>query len=170
MNSRTIIGGLLVFGASIGIGWNETAQAESPRSKHPTCVQSHQPPVVGCRPTSTASETRSFKLADGEPISLKKVFTNLPGDQKAIWAAPFHLRLGDAPWVVPIAGATGLLVARDQNIMLREHSNLTAIHRSDNIANGSTIALAGVPAMMYVWGSLNGGGRSRETGLLTGRL
>ncbi|MGB8129509.1 MAG: capsule assembly Wzi family protein [Candidatus Angelobacter sp.] len=96
------------------------------------------------------------------------MFTNLPGDQKAIWAAPFHLRLGDAPWVVPIAGATGLLVARDQNIMLREHSNLTAIHRSDNIANGSTIALAGVPAMMYVWGSLNGGGRSRETGLLTG--
>ncbi|HEV7674637.1 MAG TPA: capsule assembly Wzi family protein [Candidatus Angelobacter sp.] len=101
-------------------------------------------------------------------MSVKRVFLNLPGDQKAIWTSPFHLRFRDAPWVVPLGGVTGLLFARDRSVMAREHSNLTAISRSDNISNGGTIALAGVPAMMYVWGSFTGSGRSKETGLLTG--
>jgi hypothetical protein len=101
-------------------------------------------------------------------MSLKRVFLNLAGDQKAIWTAPFHLRTGDASWLLPVAGSAGVLFARDQSIVLREHSDLTAINRSDTIANGGTIAFAGVPAMMYMWGSLNGSARSKETGLLTG--
>ncbi|HEX3106754.1 MAG TPA: capsule assembly Wzi family protein [Terriglobales bacterium] len=101
-------------------------------------------------------------------MSIKKVFLNLPGDQKDIWTAPFHLRLDDTSWLLPMAASTGLLISRDSSIMLREHSNLTAINRSDNIANGGTIALAGVPAFMYAWGSLNGSGRLKETGLLSG--
>ena len=101
-------------------------------------------------------------------MSLKKLFLNLPGDQKDIWTAPFHLRSGDASWLLPMAASTGVLIASDQSIMLRERSSPDAIRLSDNIANGGTIALAGVPAMMYAWGSLNGSGRLRETGLLSG--
>lgn len=129
---------------------------------------------VSCSKVSVPESQSSTPDATGQQkqpsakMSVKRVFLNLPGDQKAIWTSPFHLRFEDAPWVVPLAGATGLFFARDRSIMSREHSNLTAIDRSDNISNGGTIALAGVPAMMYVWGSLNGSGRSKETGLLTG--
>jgi hypothetical protein len=139
-------------------------------SEHPDCNDSHRSVLARCDSLSRVVKSEDNPTEGGTKnrYSLRSVFRNLPRDQKAIWTAPFHLRLGDAPWVVPLAGATGLLVARDQNIMLRQHSNLTAINRSDNIANGGTIALAGVPAMMYVWGSITGAGRARETGLLTG--
>jgi membrane-associated phospholipid phosphatase len=101
-------------------------------------------------------------------MSLKRVFLNLPGDQKAIWTAPFHLRVGDIPWVLPLATSAGILFARDRSIMLREHSNPAAINLSNKISTGGIIALAGAPAAMYAWGSLNGAGRAKETGLLAG--
>jgi membrane-associated phospholipid phosphatase len=101
-------------------------------------------------------------------MSIKRVLTNLPGDQKAIWTSPFHLRAGDAPWLTSAAAVSGVLFAHDRRIMSRERSNPSAIKLSDNISTGGALALAGVPAFMYAWGSINGYGRSRETGLLTG--
>jgi hypothetical protein len=74
----------------------------------------------------------------------------------------------DLPWVIPFAASTGLLIANDQSVMLREQSSPSAIRLSDNIANGGTIALIGFPALMYGWGTIKGSGRARETGLLTG--
>jgi membrane-associated phospholipid phosphatase len=134
------------------------------------CGRSGPSASSDCSSSSHANETQNDQSGNDsdKSVSLKSVFRNLPGDQKAIWTAPFHLRLGDAPWVVPIAAASGFLFASDQSIVGREHSNATAISRSDNISNGGTIALAGVPALMYVWGSYTGSARSRETGLLTG--
>lgn len=152
-----------------GVAWCQQIQATR-TSKHPDCTRSRQSVLVRCDSLSHVVETQNDQVKQDpqDRVSFKSAFRNLPGDQKAIWTSPFHLRFGDAPWVLPLAATTGFLFASDQNVMLREHSNLTAINRSDNIANGGTIALAGVPAMMYVWGSLNGAGRSRETGLLTG--
>jgi membrane-associated phospholipid phosphatase len=113
-------------------------------------------------------------LADGldkqdEPssISIKRVLLNLPGDQRAIWTAPFRLRPRSLAWVLPFAGTTGLLLASDQSNMAHERSNAQAIKRSINISNGGLAVLAGMPAAMYVWGSLNSSPRPRETGLLT---
>lgn len=127
-------------------------------------------PASGDQRPSAQSQRLSRDAQDEQKprMSLKRVFINLPGDQKAIWTAPFYLRFSDAAWLLPTAVGTGILISSDSSIMLREHSSLTAIQRSDNIANGGTIALAGVPAMMYAWGSLNGYGRAKETGLLTG--
>jgi membrane-associated phospholipid phosphatase len=127
-------------------------------------------------PTS-ADEQPSARSQSSGPVapdqqrpetSVKRLFLNLPADQKAIWTAPFHLHLADASWLLPAAASTGVLVASDRKIMLRERSSLMTINRSDNIANGGTFALAGVPALMYAWGSLNGYSRAKETGLLTG--
>ena len=125
-------------------------------------------------PSQGSPEAQEQNAAQGKPqeqpgpMSLKRVFLNLPGDQKAIWSSPFHLRASDAPWALSFAGASGLLFAHDRRIMLREHSGPDAIRLSDNIANGGTIGLAGVPAAMYLWGSVTGSGRLKETGLLTG--
>jgi len=101
-------------------------------------------------------------------MSIKKAFLNLPGDQKTIWTAPFRLRARDLPWLAPLGGVTGLLIATDQTNMRREHSSPNAITLSDNVTNAGTIALAGVPASLYLWGVLHSKDRLREMGLLTG--
>jgi hypothetical protein len=163
--------------AHASLGHNESVL---PMSAPPSSFVAHRLCIgIFNRFGNTASETgQSAAQSQGSspdtpvkpkpPMSLKRVFLNLPGDQKAIWTAPLHLRLNDASWLLPMAASTGVLIAGDRRIMLREHSTLTTINRSDNVANGGTIALAGVPALMYAWGSLNGYPRSKETGLLTG--
>jgi membrane-associated phospholipid phosphatase len=100
-------------------------------------------------------------------MSIKRVFLNLPGDQKSIWTSPLNLRPRDSSWVIPLVGITGLLVASDQGFMAREHSNPATIKLSNHISTGGVIALSGLPALLYGWGSLNHLPRARETGLLT---
>src|SRR6266700_3210647 len=114
-----------------------------------------------------APATGSDKQDEPSSISIKRVFLNLPGDQRAIWTAPFRLRPRSLTWVLPFAGTTGLLLASDQSYMAHKRSNPQAIQRSINISNGGLAGLAGMPAAMYVWGNLNDSPRLRETGLLT---
>src|SRR5260370_6116898 len=121
---------------------------------------------------ATAPSERQGADVTNEPadagMTFKKVFLNLPGDQKAIWTSPFRLRPNDSLWAVPMAGAVGVLIGSDQHSMVRARSNALAISRSDNVANGGVAALVAVPAAMYVWGSWQGKSRARETGLLSG--
>lgn len=116
--------------------------------------------------TSAAPEA----TADGPSgaMTFKKVFTNLPGDQKTIWLSPFRLRAGDAAWAGPFAASTGLMLAGDRRFMEREHSSADAIRLSKRLSDGGLASLAGVPAFLYLWGSANHLPRARETGLLTG--
>jgi hypothetical protein len=103
-----------------------------------------------------------------ERVTLGKIFTNLPGDQKAIWTSPFHIRATDTAWLLPLAAASGVLVGSDQHSRARERSNAIVINRSSAIADGGLAAFAGWPTAMYLWGSLQGAKRPRETGLLAG--
>ena len=102
------------------------------------------------------------------PLTLKRAFLNLPGDQKAIWTSPFHMRKQDAFWLVPFAATTGVLIGSDQHSMARARSNPDAINLSNNISDAGLIGFVALPATMYAWGSLTGAPRVRETGLLSG--
>src|ERR1700704_986373 len=119
------------------------------------------------QPASTAdtsSTSRNVLHTDGQAIksnpaktstamSVKKVFTNLPGDQAGIWSAPFRIRATDIPWLLPVTGAAGALLASDERNMRLERSNPSAISLSNSISNAGTIGLAGVPGLMSPWGS-----------------
>lgn len=121
----------------------------------------------GAQPTPTP-ETQSQDTSATHHVSVKRVFLNLPGDQKAIWTSPFHLQAQDSFWLVPLAATTGVLIGSDQHSMAREKSNSDAISLSNNVANGGVIGMAAVPGLMYIWGSLRGAPQARETGLLSG--
>lgn len=105
---------------------------------------------------------------ESHPMTLKRVFLNLPGDQKSIWTSPLHLRARDSTWLVPFITIDGLLLASDRRNLAHERSNANAISESKKIANAGLLALTAVPAGMYAWGGLTGSGRESETGLLTG--
>lgn len=103
-----------------------------------------------------------------EPVTIKKVILNLPGDQKRIWTSPFHLHPHDAAWLIPFAATTGVLIGSDSHTMERARSNPDAVNLSTNISNGGLAAMVALPAAMYAFGSLRGSPRARETGLLSG--
>ena len=103
-----------------------------------------------------------------EPVTIKKVILNLPGDQKRIWTSPFHLHARDAFWLAPLAATTGVLIGSDSHAMERARSNPDAVNLSTNISNGGLAAMVALPAAMYAFGSLRGSPRARETGLLSG--
>ncbi len=144
--------------------------SSSVRSPTMTCLRGNcasDDETVVAPPSSLASGKAENAPMDAR-MTFKKVFLNLPGDQKAIWTSPFRLRWDDSVWVAPMLGATGVLIGSDQHSMARARSNALAISRSDNVANGGVAALVALPAAMYVWGSWQGKSRERETGLLSG--
>src|SRR5690348_14133175 len=100
--------------------------------------------------------------------SLEQAFVNIPDDQKAIWTSPRHIHKQDLFWLAPLAGTTAVLIGSDEHSMARERSNPAAISLSNRVSNGGLIALAALPASMYVWGSWQGTNHQHETGLLTG--
>ena len=113
------------------------------------------------------SDSQDDNNAD-RTVTLKSVFLNLPGDQKAIWTSPAKLHLDDALWLGPTLGTFGVLLGSDHHSMDRERSNTSAINTSSNLANAGVGVMVGVPAAMYVLGSWQGDSRERETGLLAG--
>ena len=144
-------------GADCGSG-----KADCNQEQHQTEAQ-NQTLTPALSPTPTAS-----KKPQAAGVTFKRVFLNLPGDQKAIWTSPFHIRATDAAWLVPLGATTGVLIGSDQHSMARAQSNIDAINHSNTIADAGLIGFAAVPAAMYVWGSLEGSARPRETGLLAG--
>src|ERR1044071_8877660 len=163
-----VIGVALLLGSSLHATAQATVtsalEAENGKANQAGSAAAESPAREGNRCHRSICKTDE----SDEPVSIKKVFLNLPGDQKTIWTSPFHITGRDFASVLPISGATGLLFATDRRNMLREHSNAKAISLSYNIANAGTIGLAAAPAGMYLWGKLNADGRLKETGLLDG--
>ncbi len=120
------------------------------------------------RPVATNPKPTPSAPDDRHAVSLKRVFLNLPGDQKAIWTSPFHLHKRDAFWLVPLGATTGALIGSDQNSMQRARSNADAVNLGRNISDAGLISFIALPATMYAWGSLATAPRLRETGLLSG--
>ncbi|HWG48589.1 MAG TPA: capsule assembly Wzi family protein [Candidatus Acidoferrales bacterium] len=154
---------LCVFLAHNASGWQSSGGSQ----QQPQCLG------IGCSagsaqpvPSPTPS-TKKQDNAEPQPISIPRVFLNLPGDQKAIWTSPLRLRGTDLFWVAPLAATSGVLIGSDQHSMERERSNADAISLSKDISNGGLIGMAALPASMYVWGSLHAAPRARETGLLS---
>ena len=149
---------LVFFGISVG----SSKQANNPAHNQPC-------PGIGCSANPEPQPApQPEQDASHHGTSIKEVFLNLPSDQKSIWTAPLHLKLRDLSWLAPLGATTGILIASDQQNMQREHSNGDAISLSNKISNTGTVALFALPATMYLWGTLHGTDRSRETGLLTG--
>ena len=119
-------------------------------------------------PPPAAHPNKKPGTEEEQEISIKKVILNLPGDQKAIWTSPFHLRRRDFAYVVPLLASSGFLIRSDRHSMSRAQSKAIDIRHSNTVSNYGLGGMVAVPAFMYAWGSLKGNRRQRETGLLSG--
>ena len=92
---------------------------------------------------------------------------NLLCDQEQIWTSPFRLRLKDAQWLVPFAGATTGLIMTDRTTSF-ELSRGNHVNVSDHFADAG-VALAGAGVVgFYGLGRLKSNDHLRETGVLAG--
>lgn len=98
----------------------------------------------------------------------KHVFRDFAQDQKAIWTSPFHVKLVDAEWLVPLGGAAAAMFATDTEVSKHLNSSPSRISTSNNLANYGVASLAAVGGGMYLWGHLTHNDHMRETGFLAG--
>ncbi|MGC2745232.1 MAG: phosphatase PAP2 family protein, partial [Candidatus Angelobacter sp.] len=141
----------------------DEATAEQGTTSSSTSPDQSQPPSDSKKKTETQNREDRAK-----GTSFKRMFLNIPGDQKAIWTSPFHIRATDSAWLLPLGGVTAGLIGSDEHSMARVRSNADAITLGKNVSDGTLVGMASVPAFMYVWGGLHGLPRAHETGLLSG--
>jgi capsule assembly protein Wzi/PAP2 superfamily protein len=93
---------------------------------------------------------------------------HMAGDQKAIWTSPFHVRLRDADWLVPIGGLAAALFVTDTDVSRHLSNDPTRINDSRSFSNMGVATLLGGAGGLYLLGKLRHNEHMRETGLLSG--
>ena len=91
-----------------------TASATPAPSPTPT------PEAIPVKTAEAEKEVNTIQPPAG--VTFKRVFTNLPGDQEAIWTSPFHIKATDTAWLVPLAATSGVLIGSDHHSMERAQS------------------------------------------------
>jgi membrane-associated phospholipid phosphatase len=116
-------------------------QADAP-SQEKTCPLEPCAPAgeVGVLSPSSSPGTNNLPDDDSEnsETPLKKVFVNLPGDQKAIWTSTLHHPASDGWSLPPIVETTGLLVSSERQNIMQERYGADAIQVSNSGSNGDS--------------------------------
>jgi membrane-associated phospholipid phosphatase len=152
----------------------QTADQDPALAKHEPAGEqgtrsSSTSPAQAQRPAETKKKAETQNEEDhAQGTSFKRMFLNVPGDQKTIWTSPLHFRAKDSFWLLPLGGVTAGLIGSDEHSMTRARSNADAISLGKNVSDITLVGMASVPALMYVWGGVQGYPRAHETGLLSG--
>jgi membrane-associated phospholipid phosphatase len=131
--------------------------------------------AIAQQPSSSAPSPQAGTAAPSNPLpdpfyaptthpNESKFLIHLAEDQKEIWTSPFHLKPGDAKWLLPMAGiTTGLMVTDPQSSYAMRLGDLSAWKTASNVGVASAIGMTGIS---YLWGRFNGDEHLRETGVL----
>jgi membrane-associated phospholipid phosphatase len=115
-------------------------------------------PISSPSPSPTASPKPSLE---------RHFFINVLKDQYGIWTFPLRIRQKDLPWALPLAGATAILFATDEQTAHLVSNNSTELNISHGVSQaGSGYAVTGAAATIYLVGRLTHDQRARETGIL----
>ncbi len=121
----------LVLTASLTI--SAVAQQPSPQAPSPQAGS----------PAPTSPPPDPFYAPVTHPNE-SKFLIHLAEDQKEIWTSPFHLKPGDAKWLVPMAGiTTGLMVTDPQSSYAMRLGDLSAWKTASNAGLASAMGMTG---------------------------
>jgi Capsule assembly protein Wzi/PAP2 superfamily len=149
--------------------------ADSPdaQTAQHTPVQSNvsqaTPPVANddAQDSSSSSQSGSGTPADENALGMRFI-RHLVSDQVDIWTSPFHLRWGDAMWLVPLGEVTAGFLATDPRTARAVPNNPTTLRHYRDFSNYATGGMVAVGGGMYLWGKITHDDHKRETGLLAG--
>jgi membrane-associated phospholipid phosphatase len=159
----------LFFTASLLLASDQFCSAQSPVPQPAIAASSSTSLPDAPAPHNTPDPVSSPALTTPEPITFSGTPRRLLADQKAIWTSPFHVRLIDATWLLPLGAATGTLIGSDQHTMTAlVHINANDQKHFGTLSNAGVAALGVLPAGMYLWSLGNDAPQAHETALLTG--
>jgi membrane-associated phospholipid phosphatase len=158
----------LFFTASLLLASDRICSAQSAVVPATSAVSSSATLPEAPAPHNTPDSVPSGPLKP-EAITFAGTPRRLLADQKAIWTSPFHVRIIDATWLLPLGAATGTLIGSDQHTMTAlVHINAKDQQHFSTLSNAGVGALGVLPAGMYLWSLSHDAPEAHETALLTG--
>ncbi len=164
---QKVLGIMCMITITAALGHAQTSAAASSTARNAASVWHLPPPRDwwghGKKKQLFRRNSGKYNNALGLPL-----LKNMAGDQKAIWTSPFHLRLRDANWLVPLAGLAAALVATDSSTSRSLTNSPTRIRESRTFSNMGAASLIGAAGGLYLLGKMRHNEHMRETGLLSG--
>jgi membrane-associated phospholipid phosphatase len=105
---------------------------------------------------------------DPENRPLTPFLKHLVFDQKEFWTEPLRWRWPDAKLLLPFAGMTATLLAKDAAISKFAAGSRSEVNRSQTISAYGTYSFIGITGAAYLWGDYVHDDHLRETGFLAG--
>jgi membrane-associated phospholipid phosphatase len=116
-------------------------------------------------------DTHPYELQPGEDPENRLVSPfakHVVTDQKNFWTAPLRWKAEDLRWILPLAAATGGVVAADSWISQQVPSSPSQLNRSKQISDYGAYSLIGATGGAFLLGHLTHNEHLRETGFLAG--
>src|ERR1700683_1880076 len=141
---------LLMIAGARGVPCYAAPQVQDDGSTIAVTDGSDQKHQVPDSEKSTGQDAAGSHAGDNE-VGLS-FLRNMVMDQKTIWTSPFHLRVGDATWLLPLAEITGGFFATDRATARALSNNQSSLNRSRNFSNYGVAAFVGASGGLYVLG------------------
>lgn len=121
-------------------------------------------------PVETPDFSQLGKMSDRNlsDRTLLEPIERLLKDQRDVWTSPAKMRLGDAGWVLPLAGFGAALFATDSSFQKSQSNSPSTMQRYKTISTAGVAGLAGVAGAMGLLGFQSHNEHLRETGFLAG--
>jgi hypothetical protein len=126
-------------------------------------------PTAAVDESAPAPATAKVSRGTQPNRSLERSFArNFVADQKGFWTSPLKLRLDDAQWLLPLAGAMTVVVLSDTDIERKLPTNASFIKRSQTFSDYGAVGYAGTVASAYLWSRATHNDHMREMAVLSG--
>jgi hypothetical protein len=140
-------------------GWGQSAQTPTPPNSR----------VAQISQNSEKEADHNYDLPPGvdpENRLFSPFVKHIAQDQQHFWTFPARARKKDLKWILPLAGATAVLIASDSWISKQIPNRPDQLNRSLKVSDYSLYSLIGAGGGAFILGKLSNNDHMSETGLL----
>lgn len=147
--------------STITFAQNQTFSVNPPQTSEANDSTS---PTQGATQSAQRDSTQKPVTCGG--IHLAQCVKDLGRDQAGIWTSPLRISAGDALWLLPFAGATGVALHYDAQAQQNLGIDQTRINVSTNFSDAALYGSIGGTAAVYLLGAATHNDHLAETGRL----
>lgn len=145
--------------------WIVPARANAPS---PSSGRVEAPPAKTAMGAPVPVVVRPVVTPDHSASPERSLPANFMADQKNFWTSPLRLRIDDARWLLPVAGAIAVTTLSDTDIERKLPTDASFIRQSKSFSNYGAAAYAGLVGSAYLWSRATHNDHLRETAVLSG--
>jgi len=117
--------------------------------------------------SETQSQVPVTPGSQSKTKQLNQIFKRLLSDEQTIWTSPTQVKRDQVKWIIPLAVATGVMIATDYHSIKELGTPREFAENSRDLSSiGSGFATFGAAGSIYLIGELTHNQRATETGAL----